>query len=103
MVPENNNKETLLKLQRKGKFSKNNKAFCKTWPHITETNSILSTQNTLVPLKENLNCQLEGDVYMLKNAQTAKPCMLEKLEEIYISDLPLRNANNHLNLSLPQM
>ena len=49
-------KETLLKLQPKGKSPKRNKARCKTCPHITETNSILSTQNTLVPLKENLNC-----------------------------------------------
>ena len=31
-----------------------------------ETNSILSTQNTLVPLKENLNCQSEGVVYVIK-------------------------------------
>lgn len=59
-------KETLLRLQPNGKSSKCNKARCKTCPHITETNSILSTQNTLVPLKENLNCQSEGVVYAIK-------------------------------------
>ena len=44
-------KETLLKVQPNGKSSKCNKARCKTCPHITQTNSILSTQTTL-PNKE---------------------------------------------------
>ena len=35
-------------------------------PAPTYTNSILSTQNTLVPLKENLNCQSERIVYAIK-------------------------------------
>ena len=42
------------------------KARCKTCPHVIETNIILSTENTLVPLKENLTCQSEGVVYALK-------------------------------------
>ena len=58
-------KDTLLKLQPMGKSSKCNKTRSKTCPHITDTNRILSTQNTLVPPKENLNCQSEGVVYML--------------------------------------
>ena len=54
------------KLQPKGKSSKCKKARCKTCPHIKETNSILSIQNTPVYLKENLNYQSEGEVYAIK-------------------------------------
>ena len=74
--------ETLLKLQPNGKSSKCNKAICKTCPHITETNSILSTQNTLVPLKENLNCQSEGVVYAIKYSICKQQYWNKKLKTI---------------------
>ena len=52
-------KKKLLKLQLNGKSSECIKARCKTSPYRTKTNSILSTQNSLMTLKEIINCQLE--------------------------------------------
>ena len=59
-------RETLLSFKSSHKSSKCLKSNCRTCPHTTETDHMISSKGKIVPLKHSLNCHSKGIIYAIK-------------------------------------